>query len=237
MKKSSSVLFYLSLAVFSCPALAQDSGKVLLIDDFNRTESNPDIEEIGNGWSTNSAKRARGKKQVDLKDGAMQITRAAVADHGVSVVHEVAFTDAVIQLRFKIGAKDDLGINIADMKEKSVHAGHICVARIRQKTVELTDLKTGAMKLEHRKARQGNGLTPAMKEAMKGKSKKFPVDLDLDEWHNLTVQINGDAMIVKIDGQKVGEFRSEGIAHPTKSRLRLSVNKSAWVDDVKIQGT
>lgn len=237
MKKSSSVLFYLSLAVFSCPALAQDSDKVLLIDDFNRTESSPDKEEIGNGWSTNSAKRARGKKQVDLKDGAMQITRAAVADHGVSVVHEVAFTDAVIQLRFRIGAKDDLGINIADMKEKSVHAGHICVARIRPKTVELTDLKTGAMKLEHRKARQGDGLTPAMKEAMKGKSKKFPVDLDLDEWHNLTVQIKGDTMTVTIDGKQVGQFQSEGIAHPTKSRLRLSVNKSAWVDDVKIQGT
>ena len=143
----------------------------------------------------------------------------------------------MIQLRFRIGAKDDLGINIADMKEKSVHAGHICVARIRPKTVELTDLKTGAMKLEHRKARQGDGLTPAMKEAMKGKSKKFPVDLDLDEWHNLTVQIKGDTMTVTIDGKQVGQFQSEGIAHPTKSRLRLSVNKSAWVDDVKIQGT
>jgi hypothetical protein len=37
-----------------------------------------------------------------------------------------------------------------------------------------------------------------------------------------------------IDGQAVGQLQSEGIAHPTKTRLRLAVNQQAWVDDVKV---
>lgn len=235
--------YLLNLSILVClttTAVADKSnpgGKLLLEDSFDREESDPAKEEIGNGWGTNSRTRAKGQKQVDLDGGAMHITRAAVADHGVSVFHEVAFKDATIELRFKLGAKDDLGINIADMKEKSVHAGHICVARIRPKSVEITDLKTGPMKLAHRQARLENKLTPELKKLINGRKKKFAVDLATDEWHQLTVQISGDTMTVKIDDKQVGRFQSEGIGHPTKSRLRLSVNKSAWVDNVIIHGS
>ena len=69
---------------------------------------------------------------------------------------------------------------------------------------------------------------------LKGKQKKFSVNLALNEWHTLEVQIKSDVMSVTIDDKLVGEFQSAGIGHPTKSRLRLAVNKSAWVDDVKI---
>lgn len=221
-------------------SMAQDttaagaSARILLEDDFDRKESDPAKEEVGNGWGTNSKSRAKGVKQVDLVDGAMHITMAAVADHGVSVHHEVAFKDATIRMRFKLGAGDDLGINIADMNEKSVHAGHICVARIKPKTIEVSDLKTGNMKLEHRQARQDKKVSPELIELLKGKQKKFNVNLALNEWHTLEVQVKGDVMSVTIDDKLVGEFQSGGIGHPTKSRLRLAVNKSAWVDDVKI---
>ena len=42
-------------------------------------------------------------------------------------------------------------------------------------------------------------------------------------------------MSVDIDGQDV-EFQSPGIAHPTKRRLRLSVAKTAVVDDLLVFG-
>ena len=84
-------------------AADSDDKQLLLQDDFNREESDPQNEEIGNGWGTNSKTRAQGQKQVDLVDGAMHITRAKVADHGVSVHHEVSFRDATISLRFRIG--------------------------------------------------------------------------------------------------------------------------------------
>lgn len=229
----------LVMSLFLCAASRvaiadSSSGTVILEDGFDRQEADPEQEQVGGGWSTNSKSRAKGVKQVDLVDGAMHITKAEVADHGVSVTHEAAFQDAIIRLRFKLGAGDDLGINIADMNEKSVHAGHICMAKVRPKNVEIVDLKTGRMNLKTRERKLADELTPEDQKRIKSRSKFFPVDLSLDEWHELEVQVAGETMSVSIDGQQVGQFASVGIGHPTKSRLRLAVNKSAWVDDVKI---
>lgn len=215
---------------------AANEFKLLLSDDFERSESDDAREQVGAGWGTNSRSRARGQKQVNLADGAMHVTRAKVADHGVSVFHDVAFRDAAIRLRFKLGKGDDLGINIADMKEKSVHAGHICLARIRLNRLEISDLKTGRMKKEHREARKAGKETAEQKKLNKRKSKYFDVNLKPDVWHQLEVRIEGEQMQVSIDDKKVGSFKSEGIGHATKQRLRLSINKSAWIDDVEVRG-
>ena len=232
---SVAVLFLSASGAASASDEESFDGRLLLQDDFERAESDDTKEQVGNGWGTNSRTRAKGQKQVDLDGGAMHVTRAEVADHGVSVYHDVEFRDAVIRLRFRLGPKDDLGINIADMKEKSVHAGHLCVTRIRPKSVELTDLKTGRMNLEMRKHRLDGTLTAEMKKQIAGKSKTFKVNLTPDKWHSLSVRINGDTMQVTIDDKPVGTFSSPGIAHPTKRRLRLAVNRSAWIDDVTIR--
>ena len=214
--------------------LMAEQGKVLLQDDFEREESDDSKEEVGNGWSTNSKSRAKGDKQVDLKDGAMHITISPRADHGVSVVHDVAFRNVLIEMRFKIGEGDDLGINIADMKEKSVWAGHICVARIRPDNLEISDLKPGTMKLEHREARKSKTETREMKELIKTRRRYFKVKTKTDVWHDLAIRIEGETMTVSINGKQAGQFSSPGIGHDTKSRIRLSVHKQAWVDDVKV---
>lgn len=237
MRLSASNLLLTLFVIAAVPAFgfaAEKSESVLLDDHFERSEKDDSKEEVGNGWGTNSKKRAKGVKQVDLVDGAMHITRAKVADHGVSVTHEASFRDAVISLRFKLGAKDDLGINIADMKEKSVHAGHICMTRIRLNKVDITDLKTGNMNLETRKKRLAKTITPEEQKQLKLKTKSFKQKLTENKWHKLEVKIVGDRMGVSINGKEVGRFQSPGIAHATKGRLRLAVGKSAWVDDVKI---
>lgn len=215
---------------------AADEGRLLFSDDFERNETDESKEKPGKGWGTNSRTRAKGQKQVDLDGGAMHVTRAAVADHGVSVFQDVEFRDVTIRMRFKLRPQDDLGINIADMQEKSVHAGHICMARIRLDKVEISDLKTGRMKREHREARKAKQETSAMKKLVAKKSKYFDAKLTPNQWHQLDVRIDGDRMQVRVDDRLIGSFRSEGIAHPTKRRLRLAVNKSAWIDDVKIWG-
>ncbi|MEM6779369.1 MAG: family 16 glycoside hydrolase [Planctomycetota bacterium] len=219
---------------FTATVAAESGTKVLLQDDFQREESQSTQDEIGNGWQTNSASRAAGNKQADLDDGALHIYRHAVADHGVSVTHEVAFKDATISMRFKIGPQDDLGINIADMNEKSVHAGHICVAQIRTGQLTIKDLKTGQMKLEIRAARQNKSMTPAQAQLVASRTKKQPIQLEPNQWHDLAVEIRGDTMSVSFNGQAAGSFTSPGIGHPTKSRLRLAVNRAAWVDDVRV---
>lgn len=212
----------------------QEAGSVIFQDDFERTEADPAKEQVGNGWTTNSKSRAQGVKQVDLDDGIMKVTRAAVADHGVSVVQDLEFQDAVISLKFQLGPKDDIGINIADPKEKSVHAGHICMARVRPTKVELVDLKTGRMKQEHRSQTKAGTASDELKKLIKSKQKNIPLKLKHNEWHDLSVRVEGSQMTVSIDGKEVGTFNSPGIGHTTKSRIRLAINRNAWVDDMKV---
>ena len=213
----------------------QASFRLLFQDDFERTETDDSKEEIGNGWKSNSAKRAKGNKQVDLKDGAMHITFHPAADHAVSVTHPAEFADGKVMLRFMLPTgKDSLGLNFADLNFKEVHAGHLCMAKIFTNSVQINDLKTGAMDLEIRKARQSNSLTAEQQKILKTKTKRFKNKIEPGKWHKLILEIKGDTMSVTINHKKVAAFSSPGIGHPSKRTLRLAVPKEAVVDDVQV---
>lgn len=213
----------------------QERGTLIFEDDFERNESQEKKDEIGNGWGSNSRWRAAGNKQVDLKDGAMYIFMHKDADHAVSVTHAAPFRDGAIELKFMLeDAKDSLGLNFADLKYKKVHAGHLFNAKVSTRNVELADLKTGNMDLKNRELRKAKKVPPALQELLKTKRKRIPHQLKTGQWYTLLVDVSGDTLTVSIDGKQVGTFSSEGIAHPTKRTLRLSVPKKAVVDDVKI---
>ncbi len=232
MKRALPLLLALALAQIS---FAGPFGDLIFKDGFDRSESQEQKDEPGNGWGTNSASRANGAKQVDLRDGAMHIFIHESADHGVSVRHDAEFTDGAVGLSFKLeDPRDSLGLNFADLKFKEVHAGHLFAAKVSPKQVLLQDLKTGAMDLEIRDARKAKTLTKEQKTMLASKQKKLPHEVKIGEWHDLHVQIEGDVMTVSIDGEEIGSLRSEGIAHPTKRTLRLAVPRNAVVDDVKI---
>jgi len=229
-----SIIGITSLCAQDDQALIQQRGHLLFKDDFNRDETTPDQEEIGNGWTSNSAWRAKGKKQVDLKDGALVVTRVPEADHGVAIFHDVAFQDGAVKLKFKLGAQGDLGVDFVDRECKSVHAGHLCVAQVTPKNVTLRDSKTGAMDNQIRERRLKEGNTPELAKLLKTKSAGFPLSLNADDWHEMLIVVQGDVMRFTLDGQFIGQFQSEGIAHPTKRMITLAVNKSAQVDDVEV---
>jgi hypothetical protein len=224
----------LVLLTTSTPAADPNHGTLLFEDSFDRDEPTANQEAIGNGWTSNSAWRAQGKKQVDLKDDALFVTRVPEADHGVAIFHDVAFQDGAVQLRFQLGEGDDLGIDFVDREDKTIHAGHLCLARVTLKNLTLTDSKTGGMNLALREARQNNTLTAAQKNLLKTKSKTFPHSLAAKTWHTLLITVEGDQMRATLNGQIIGTFQSEGIAHPTKRMITLAVNQSAAVDDVKV---
>lgn len=209
-------------------------GTPLFTDDFQRDESTPDKEEIGRGWTSNSAWRAKGHKQVDLVDGTMHVVKHAEADHGVAIFHDVAFQDGAVELKFKLGPGDDLGLDFVDRELKTVHAGHLCMARVTLKQLTLTDSKTGHMDNAVRDRRLAGDKSPELAKLVESKKKGFPLDLAADAWHTLLVVVEGDEMRAAVDGAEIGRFRSEGIAHPTKRMITLAVNKSASVDDVNI---
>ncbi len=225
-----------TLAALSPLHAADDHGKLIFQDDFARTESQEKTDEPGNGWATNSKARAKGNKQVDLRDGAMYIFLSPEADHAVSVQHAAEFTDGAVALRFKLeDPRDSLGLDFADPGRKDVHAGHLFAARVAPKQVVLQDLATGNMRLDIQDARKAKQkLTADQQQALVGKDKKIPATLAVNEWHDLLVKITGDELAVTVDGKLLGTLKSPGIAHPTKKMLRLAVPRNAVVDNVKI---
>jgi hypothetical protein len=232
--KTLTVLVVFLLCVSS--ALAANEGTLIFRDDFERSESQELTDEPGNGWGTNSRSRAKGNKQVDLRNGAMHICIHKEADHAVSVTQPAVFTDGAVGLRFMLeDPRDSLGLNFADLEFKEVHAGHLFAARVSPKEVRLQDLKTGNMRLDIREARQAKQkLTPEQEQAVAGKEKAFPCTVETGAWHDLLVRIKGDELSVLINGKPAGSFRSPGVAHPTKRLLRLAVPRNAVVDDVRI---
>ncbi len=225
--------FFALLAIFGGHLIAAEPT-LLLTDDFARDEKTPGKEDIGNGWTSNSGWRAKGHQQVDLIDGVMHVMKHAEADHGVAIFHNVEFQDGIVELRFKLGEGDDLGVDFVDRELKTVHAGHLCMARVTNKNLQITDSKTGGMDNKIRERRQAGDKSPELAALLKTKTKAFKLDLKPTDWHTLHITVSGDTMSVKIDGQDTGTFSSEGIAHPTKRMITLAVNKSAQVDDVKV---
>lgn len=238
--KLTRLITFAALLAVLCNAHAGETNgsaveRVLLVEDtFERDEATDGKEDIGNGWTSNSAWRANGQQQVDLDDGAMHVTRHAQADHGVAIFHDVAFQNGIVELRFKLREGDDLGVDFVDREVKTIHAGHLCMARVTLQRLTLTDSKTGAMDNAIRQRRLAGDKSPELARLLKSKSIGFPLALSADTWHTLEVVVEGDLMRASIDGRFVGEFRSPGIAHPTKRMITLAVNKQAWVDDVKI---
>lgn len=229
------LLFTLSNALIAADDVrVSERGTLLLEDDFQRDEPIPGKEQIGNGWTSNSAWRAAGKQQVDLDGGAMHVTRLPEADHGVAIFHDVAFQDGAVQLKFKLSANDDLGLDFVDRELKTVHAGHLCMARVTLNRITLNDSKTGTMDLKIRERRKSGEKSSELSKLLATKTSGFPLKLEPDQWHELLIVVEGDVMRATIDGNAIGEFRSEGIAHPTKRMITLAVNRSAWVDDVKV---
>ena len=220
-------------ALLSTQLLAAEP-QVLFTDDFARDEATPWKEDIGQGWTSNSAWRAKGHQQVDLVDGALHVTKHAEADHGVAIFHEAILQDGVVELRFKLGEGDDLGVDFVDRELKTVHAGHLCMARVTLKSLQIMDSKTGGMDNAIRDRRKAGDKSPELTALLATKAKIFKHNLTAADWHTMRITIVGAKMSVDIDGQPIGSFESEGIAHPTKRMITLAVNKSAQVDDLKI---
>lgn len=224
----------LTSPLFAADVPTPELGELQFEDAFERDEPTPGKEEVGSGWTTNSRWRAAGNQQVDLVDGVIHITRYPSADHGVAVFHPVDFQDGTVQLRFKLDKGDQLGVDFADKELKTVHAGHLCVARMSLNKLVINDSKTGRMDLKNREKLQAGDKSPELMKLLQTKTASFPVQLKPNTWHDLKITITGDTMTVSIDGKEAGQLKSPGIAHPTKRHISLAVNKEAWVDDVKI---
>jgi hypothetical protein len=225
-------LFILALSLNL--SAAEPAGDPIFADDFARDEATPDKEDVGKQWRTNSAWRAKGMKQADLREGALFGTTVKEADHALVLFQKAPLRNGVVELRFKLGKEDSFTLEFADPACKEVHAGHLCLVKVTPAQLVLTDTKTGNMNLKVREQLLAKKTTPELKDLLKQKSKTFPLTLAADAWHTLRFSAQGDTLSATMDGIEVGALSSEGVAHPTKDEIRITIAKSAWIDDVKI---
>lgn len=231
------------LGIFATTSFAQSTvtapaqaapERVILSDDFQRDESTSDKEEVGNGWSTNSKLRAKGKKQVDLDNGTLHVTMAEDAEHPVSVQQKLVYRDVRIEMRFKLAEDSEFKIDFADLKSDEVSSGHLGVVRISSSELILLDSKSGKSNMGYKRLRKEGKITDEILKIIASMKKTFDHATKVGVWHDLVVTLKGPALSVSIDEKLIGKFKSDGFAHPTKSHLRLGFVKEAWIDDIKV---
>jgi hypothetical protein len=218
----------------------EEYGELIFEDHFERQESQEEKDEPGNGWTTSSDnnKAAKGGKAVDLRDGTMHIATPKGARHGISVRHAFSFTDGTISVRVKLHDKDDrLRLNFADLPRDNVgvsHQGarHLFDAIITLDRVSFEDKIGGVLKFNEE--RKHGTLTKEQKRFLATKYKAYPVKLEPGEWYTLAVHVDGDRISAHLDGKFIGDLRSEGFAHPTKTLMRMLVRSTVTIDDFMV---
>lgn len=236
---------YLALSVFFVTAIVSagevdelvKSAKLIFEDDFNRTEKDDTKEELGKQWVTNSKQRAKGVKQCDLTGEHVKITMAKVADHGVSMRHDAPFHNGIILSRFKINDPKGMSFNFNDPAAKKVTwAGHIAGINLKPGKLTIEDHITGKFDLKIREMRQGKDAAKKKEAAkiLKEKQKVFKSNISVDKWYEIAIVFQGAKASVFIDGNKAGEFESEGLNHKVKQNIAFAVSGTVEIDYLKI---
>ncbi len=169
-----------------------------------------------------------------VADGVMKGSQTR-DDHGAVGSIHVAFSDAVIEFKFRFDGATGINAVCDDKAWKGTHAGHICRATITPKLIRLGDDKEGGMRNDIFEMRKDPKRKAEGDKLMEGRTKTFPMSIAPGEWHRLTMEIAGDEMRVSLDGKPVGNLKSPGFAHPTKSDFHFTVSgKDALFDDVRV---
>ncbi|MGY5352759.1 hypothetical protein ACXGQW_09395 [Wenyingzhuangia sp. IMCC45533] len=218
----------------------KSSSKLIFKDDFNRSEKDDTIEDLGNGWQTNSIKRAEGHKQADLRNNVLYVKMYEHATHGTAILQTAPFDDGIVSTKFRVltlGTKDrGIQLNFSDPDAAHLsHNGHICQVGINVNEVILLDQLTGVFEKDIFYKRKHNAPKEEIAKLLKGKSKKFKADVVLNKWYEITLLFQKDVLFVYIDKQYVGKLKSDGFDH-TKANISLSMwSSSAEFDDLEIR--
>ena len=180
------------------------------------------------------------KSSSVVKDGVLTGITAETSDHpAVDAVIIDPERDVEVSVKFRYVSDKAKGFNIwlDDRTYKGSHAGHICSVVVNPTAVIIADAKTGNFKNEiYEKKKTPEGLSAEQKAMLLTKSKTVPVKLSLTEWHTLVVRTQADTVEVLIDGKVVGDFKSEGISHDSKTLVSLTTNRiDVQYDDFSIK--
>lgn len=176
-----------------------------------------------------------------VKDGVLVGITPEGSDH--SAVDNVVIEperDLEVSVKFKFVSDKAKSFNVwfDDKTYKGSHAGHICNVNVSPKVTTIGDAKTGRFRNDiYEKSKSPEGLSAEDKTFLQTKSKNFPAEVKLGDWHTLVIQTKADNVEVAIDGKAVGSFKSEGVGHETKTLISVTTNAvDVQYDDFSIKG-
>lgn len=222
------ILLQLLLVSFtSSLALADGYPRTIFSDDFK-------ADGFGKRWG-------HYKSGSVVKDGVLNGITPEGSDH--SAVDNVVIDpekDLEVSVKFRFASDKAKSFNVwfDDKTFKGSHAGHICNVNVSPKAVTFGDAKTGNFRNDiYEKKKAPGGLSAEDKEMLKSKNKSVPTTVSLSDWHTLVIQTKGDGISVSIDGKAVGDFKSEGVAHESKTLVSLTTNQvDVQYDDFSLKG-
>jgi hypothetical protein len=201
------------------PGPIAERGELLFSDDFQR-EGLGDWKVIIPGFH--------------VTDGVLVGTQDR-QDHGSVGRVYLPMKDVVVSFRFKLAGSPRFNVVFDDKNHKGSHAGHICRVAVARKQVRLGDDKEGIMRNDIFAMRREPRQKAAAAKLLEGRSSTVQVDLQVDRWYTMQIEILADQMRVSLDGRPIGYLKSPGLAHPTKESLHFTVTgKETHFDDVKI---
>ena len=181
------------------------------------------------------------KSGSEVKDGVLVGITPEGSDHSAVdniVIEPERDLEVSVKFRFVSDKAKSFNVWLDDKKFKGSHAGHICNINVSPKNLTIGDAKTGAFRLDlYTKRKTPEGLTAEEKDYLKTKQKSQPIQVSLQDWHTLVIRTKADAVEVLIDGKPVGDFKSEGIGHDSKTLVSLTTNPvDVHYDDFSIKG-
>ncbi len=180
-------------------------------DDFEE-------DEFGEQWG-------HYKSESEVKGGVLIGKTIDINDHaGVDSIRFEGRQDLEVSVKFNFAGEDAERFNVwfDDKDYEGSHAGHICSVSIHPKGGTIADAKTGAFENSIYEKKSAGELDAETEAMLKTKSSTFLLDLKRDTWHTILIQTKGEEVVVSVNGYKIDTFKSEGIAHPTKSVVSLT---------------
>lgn len=216
------------LALAASVSFAGEFDRLVFSDDFSN-------DGFGQRWG-------HYKSSSVVKGGVLVGITAETSDHA-AVDHIIipGEQDLEVSVKFRLTSDNAKGFNIwfDDKNYKGSHAGHICSVVVNRNNVYVSDAKTGNFENAiYAKKKTPEGLSVEEKKLLATKSKSFLNKLTQGDWHTLVTWTKGDEVFVKLDDKLLGSFKSEGIAHATKSLISLTTNRvDVEYDDFSIKGS
>jgi hypothetical protein len=208
--------------------------ELLFSDDFKGTERDNRWHRVVDtfAFEKGALKGTQTREQtIPAANGKPEI-KAHAAVYGL----EVPTKDSIIEAKIRFDGATMIDIEFDDRNYKGSHYGHISRAQFRLNGVTILDEREGTQNnkvVEWKKDLAKN--QAEIKKRVAEHSITFPAKLKPGKTYNVVVETAGEKMRVTIDGNPAAYFKSEGIGHPTKSKIELGVaGKSGWFEEIHV---